>query len=91
MNEVKRLIIIGQVQGVGYRYGMAVEARRLNIAGWVRNRRDGSVEATVSGDAEAIAAIIAWAKRGPPHARVDQVIIESGSGAYQNFEQYPTA
>jgi acylphosphatase len=69
---------------------MMTEARRLNITGWVRNRRDGSVEAMVAGNAEAIAAIIDWARRGPSHADVEHVDVELGSGEYSDFEKYPT-
>ena len=74
--EARRLIITGMVQGVAYRYHMTDAARRLGICGWVRNRRDGSVEALVSGEAEAVAAIIAWARHGPPSASVSHVAVE---------------
>jgi acylphosphatase len=67
------LNIQGRVQGVGYRYAAAAEAERLGLQGWVRNRRDGSVEAVVCGTAEACHAFAAWASRGPPAARVDRV------------------
>lgn len=72
----KRLIIQGRVQGVGYRASLMAEAIALSLRGWVRNRRDGSVEACVEGEAHAIEAIVLWAKRGPPGARVSNVIIE---------------
>jgi acylphosphatase len=72
----KRLIIEGRVQGVGYRASLAEEAIALGLHGWVRNRRDGSVEACVDGEVTAIEAIILWAKRGPPAAQVANVSIE---------------
>ncbi len=89
--ESRRLLISGFVQGVGYRVSMAGEARALGVAGWVRNRRDGSVEALLSGEAEAVARLIVWARRGPPGARVAHVHVElaepeTGSG----FELRPT-
>ncbi|MCX8018593.1 MAG: acylphosphatase, partial [Rhodocyclaceae bacterium] len=58
---------------------------------WVRNRSDGSVEAMVAGTAEQIAAIINWARRGPPAARVDHVAVELGAGEFASFEQRATA
>jgi acylphosphatase len=74
----KRLTIEGRVQGVGYRYSFAEAASALGLAGWVCNLRNGTVEACVHGDAEAIDAIVTWAKRGPPAARVERVnIVES--------------
>lgn len=69
----KHLIITGRVQGVGYRASFEAQARSLKLAGWVRNRADGSVEAMVRGDTQALDAIVAWAKRGPALARVDEV------------------
>ncbi|MBI4995632.1 MAG: acylphosphatase [Rhodocyclales bacterium] len=89
--EVRRLVITGMVQGVGYRYGMVAAARRLDVTGWVRNRRDGSVEATIAGSAEAVAAMIDWARRGPAGAEVAHVAVELGSGDFTGFEQRPTA
>ena len=71
----KRLIIKGRVQGVRYRVTLAETAIALGLTGWVRNRLDGSVEACVHGGDEAIAAIVTWAKRGPPAARVSDVIV----------------
>jgi acylphosphatase len=71
----KRLIIKGRVQGVGYRVSFAETAIALGLAGWVRNRRDGSVEACVQGDDDAITAVVSWARRGPPAARVSDVVV----------------
>lgn len=67
------LRISGKVQGVYYRASAAAEAERLGLAGWVRNRRDGTVEAVGEGSAEALQAFVAWCQRGPPMARVDHV------------------
>ena len=69
----RRLVIRGRVQGVGYRDWTATTARALGLDGWVRNLRDGGVEALLAGDAAAIAAMIASCRRGPPLARVDRV------------------
>lgn len=86
----RRLRIEGAVQGVGYRDSMCREARRHAVAGWVRNRPDGSVEALVQGGREAVESIIAWARRGPPAARVLRVDIEpvpdGETRTYQGFE-----
>ena len=88
--EVRHLVINGYVQGVGYRYSMAMAARSRGVGGWVRNRRDGSVEAMVAGDAAQVAAIIDWARRGPAGAEVAHVAVELGSGEFPEFEQKPT-
>lgn len=71
------LIITGRVQGVGYRASFEARARTLKLSGWVRNRVDGSVEALVRGDADAIEQLIAWARRGPASARVDNVAVKA--------------
>lgn len=69
----KRLMIEGVVQGVGYRYAFAERAAALGLAGWVRNRSSGAVEACVHGPADAVQSIIDWSHRGPSAARVSQV------------------
>jgi acylphosphatase len=86
----KRLVISGLVQGVGFRYSMADEAERLCITGWVRNRRDGTVEAVVDGDADSLAAIVAWARRGPRGARVTDVQVSEIAGSFARFEMRST-
>jgi acylphosphatase len=92
MNErvARRLVIHGRVQGVWYRESMRQEAERLGIAGWVRNRVDGTVEAIVEGDAGAVAAITDWARRGPRDAEVRGVDVaeESVTGATTFEKRY---
>lgn len=81
-----RLVIHGRVQGVYFRDSMRREAQSLGVAGWVRNRPDGTVEAVVQGAPSAVEAIVLWAHRGPPAARVEKVEGESAEGAYTGFE-----
>ena len=88
---VLRLEIRGLVQGVGYRWAMVEEARRLGVRGWVRNRRDGTVEAVVAGPSVAVDRIVAWAKRGPRAAVVDAVDVLAGEGVFDSFEARPTS
>jgi acylphosphatase len=70
------LRIGGRVQGVGFRYALADEARSRGLGGWVRNRRDGTVEALLVGPEADIEAVIAWARHGPPAARVTSITVE---------------
>lgn len=77
-----RLFVSGRVQGVGFRYFVAGEARALALAGFVRNLRDGRVEAEASGPADRIAALIVACRRGPPGSRVDGVdVVETDVAA----------
>jgi acylphosphatase len=87
-----RLRITGRVQGVGFRYAMQSEAARRSLSGWVRNRRDGSVEALVQGEAGAVEALLDWARRGPAGARVDALRSEAAEGepVPAGFELRPT-
>ena len=66
----RNVVVHGVVQGVGFRYSARIEARRLGLAGWVRNRRDGTVEAEVEGDAASVQAMLDWLATGPPGATV---------------------
>jgi len=98
MSTVTRhLAIRGLVQGVGYRWSMVQAAKRLRVRGWVRNRRDGSVEALVGGEASAVEELIRWARQGPEGARVDAVDVGDAAGAVaaltlpEGFEQRETA
>lgn len=86
------LRITGRVQGVGYRAWFESQALALGLSGWVRNRRDGSVEALIDGDAAGVARIIALARRGPPAARVDDIVqSEANAHADRDFRVLPTA
>ena len=86
----KHLVISGRVQGVGFRYSMSEEAERLGVTGWVRNRRDGTVEAVLDGATEAVDAILAWARRGPRGATVTEVEVTEIPQSFERFELRPT-
>ncbi len=73
------ITVHGRVQGVGFRYALRAEAERSGVRGWVRNRRDGSVEALLAGEESAVSALLSWAHEGPPSARVDGVDVAEGS------------
>jgi acylphosphatase len=68
--------IRGRVQGVGYRAWVEYQAMACGLEGWVRNRRDGSVEALFAGPGKAVAEMVALCRHGPPSARVDAVLNE---------------
>lgn len=71
--------ITGRVQGVSFRVWTQAEARRLGLAGWVRNERDGSVSALLAGRNEAVATMIERLRAGPPAARVDSVEVREAA------------
>jgi len=87
---VRHLTIFGLVQGVGFRHYFSEQAQRLGITGWVRNRRSGSVEAMIEGTPDAVEALLAWARLGPPAARVERVEVSAAEGAFTGFELLPT-
>ena len=66
-----RVVVTGRVQGVGYRAWAERNARELGLSGWVRNLRDGTVEATFSGPPDRVDEMIGRCRRGPSHARVE--------------------
>jgi acylphosphatase len=68
---IRRVTIRGRVQGVGYRAFVEHQAMALRLGGWVRNRRDGSVEALFAGPADVVSGMVALCRRGPSYARVD--------------------
>jgi acylphosphatase len=88
--EATRLIIQGRVQGVGYRWWALARARELGLAGWVRNRADGSVEALAIGAPDAVAAFARACETGPRHALVETVTRapaeDDGSAGFEQRE-----
>jgi acylphosphatase len=91
MRLTRRLLIHGRVQGVFYRGWSVEQARALELAGWVRNRRDGTVEMLVSGEEEAMKEMIARCRMGPSAARVQRIEVEeSAEEAPAGFESRPT-
>jgi acylphosphatase len=75
---VLHVTIRGRVQGVGYRAWVEYQATAGKLEGWVRNRRDGSVEALFAGPPKAVAEMIALCRHGPPSSRVEAVLNEAG-------------
>jgi acylphosphatase len=71
----RRVIVHGSVQGVSFRGATEVEAVAVGVAGWVRNRGDGSVEAVFEGERDRVAQLVAFCRRGPRHARVARIEI----------------
>lgn len=78
---IRHVVVRGVVQGVGYRMFVEHEAARLRLEGWVRNRRDGTVEAVFSGADDVVAAMLDACRRGPSAARVEAVDVAEGDAA----------
>ena len=86
------VLVRGEVQGVGYRYTMRMVAREAGVAGWVRNLRDGSVEAEIEGSADQVDEVVAWMAQGPPGAQVDTAMVtDAALTGERGFEVLPTA
>ena len=86
-----RVSIEGRVQGVGFRYWTERVARRLGLSGWVRNRRDGAVEALFSGRAQDVGEMLDRCREGPRAALVTSVkVVEEGGEAPDGFDVLPT-
>ena len=82
------LMISGRVQGVFYRMETKSAADRIGVSGWVRNKRDGRVEAIVEGEKQQVEKLILWCKKGPPAARVHDVDVtwKPYKGEFASFE-----
>jgi acylphosphatase len=86
-----RLLIQGRVQGVSYRYWTVSEATARGLDGWVRNRRDGSVEAFLSGPTATVDEMIEACRQGPRAARVTDIEMHAeNTRAARGFQQLPT-
>ena len=88
MEKVRaRVIIEGKVQGVFFRHHTQKTAARFGPTGWVRNRRDGTVEALFEGEMEAVNQIIQWCQQGPPQAKVTGLrqVREAYQGEFKDF------
>lgn len=81
MDVILRVVMRGRVQGVGYRAWTEVLATQHDLEGWVRNRRDGSVEAVFAGTQDTVLAMIELCRQGPRGARVDAIVQCDGSSA----------
>jgi acylphosphatase len=93
MSEHKALHVwvSGRVQGVWFRASTEAEARRLDLTGWVRNRTDGRVEAWFEGAEESLGRMLAWCRRGPELARVDDLQVEKVQAeGVSDFQIRPT-
>lgn len=72
----KRVVVAGRVQGVFFRDSCQREASAAGVAGWVRNRSDGAVEAVFEGEPEAVERMVTWCRHGPSQARVDRIEVD---------------
>lgn len=82
------VVISGEVQGVCFRMETKRVAERFNVFGWVKNNRDGTVEAVFEGNIKDVTSVIEWCKKGPPHSRVVRVDVDQDaySGEFKGFD-----
>mgnify|MGYP000636816235 FL=1 len=87
-NQRIRIIVTGKVQGVFFRQALKVMAKKNNVFGWVKNLKNGCVEAVLEGDEEKINRLVKWSHGGPANARVEDVEIhnEKFSGEFKKFD-----
>ena len=83
-----RIIVTGKVQGVFFRQALKVMAKKNDIFGWVKNLKDGRVEAVLEGAEEKVSRLVEWSHGGPANARVEDVEIhnEKFSGEFSKFD-----
>jgi acylphosphatase len=83
----RRVVVEGRVQGVGFRYAVERAARSREVAGWVRNRPDGTVEAAFEGEREAVESLVRLCREGPRGAEVDGAeVVEEAPEGLEGFE-----
>ncbi len=87
-NTRAHLIITGRVQGVFFRAETRRAAQLVGVTGWVRNRRDGTVEVVIEGPKNDVLSLINWCRKGPPSSRVDDVTVgwQDYEGAFGTFD-----
>lgn len=73
----RSVVVTGEVQGVLFRDSLLREATAAGVAGWVRNRPDGSVEAHIEGDPAAVVKVVLWCRTGPRHATVEDLVVDT--------------
>jgi acylphosphatase len=82
----RRVVVHGLVQGVFFRDSCRREAQRAGVAGWVRNRPDGTVEALFEGPEEVVQRMVEWVRHGPPYAEVERVdVVEEQPSGHTGF------
>lgn len=87
-NQRIRILVTGKVQGVFFRQALKVMAKKTGVFGWVKNLKDGRVEAVLEGDREKVGRLVEWAHGGPANARVEDVEIrnEEFVGEFSKFD-----